>query len=411
MLFAIMEILSIIARMIRRQLIDQIGILRKGYPAIAITGPRQSGKTTLAQLSCGAELPYVNFESPLERVDFAADPTGFFRRFPHGGILDEVQHVPDLLSFLQVRIDADRGMGRWILTGSQQLELGRNVSQTLTGRVSLLELLPLSYAELQAAGKHPQSLADAVVRGGYPAIYDEARTVSPARWLEDYLATFLNRDIRNVLEVHNPSAFDRFVRLCAARTGQILNTAGLARDSGIDGKTAATWLSVLEACYLIRLVRPYFRNFGKRLIKAPKLYFLDTGLACRLLHITDVNQAVSHPLWGALVENWCLVEIIKTRLNQGLPSVLWYWRTSDGLEVDVLIESGASLVPIEIKASATIRHQDLAGIVKLRALTGGKSGITIEPGILIYGGDERRPVGGDRTVPWNNIADAVPRGP
>jgi hypothetical protein len=395
----------------KRQLTDHIATLRRGYPAIAITGPRQSGKTTLAQQACGAEFPYVNFESPLERVAFTADPNGFFQRYPNGGILDEVQLVPDLLSYLQVKIDADRAQGRWILTGSQQFELGRNVSQSLAGRVAHLELLPLSYAEMQAAGKNPTRPADAVVRGGYPALYDDARDLQPGRWLEDYIATFIDRDIRTIININNRPAFERFVRLCAGRTGQILNTTSLARDCGIDDKTAAAWLSVLEACYLIRLVRPYFRNFGKRMIKAPKLYFLDTGLACRIMHITDVNQLTVHPLWGALTETWCIMEIIKTRLNQGLPSELWYWRTSDGVEVDALIETGASLVPFEIKASATIMHQDLAGIVKFRALSGGASGTTVDPGVLIYGGDERRPAGVDRFVPWHAIAESVPNGP
>ena len=393
--------------MIPRVLLSLLPELRKGYPAVAITGPRQSGKTTLAKQAC-SDLPYINFESPLERVEFNADPQGFFRRFALGGILDEVQHVPDLLSYLQVQIDADGAMGRWILTGSQQLELGSGVSQSLAGRVALLDLLPLSYAEAKAADRHPASLAEAIFRGGYPALYDANRVLDPSRWLEDYLATFVNRDIRTAIEVKNRSAFEIFVRLCAARTGQTLNAAELARDSGIDAKTAASWLSVLEECYIVRRVRPYFRHFGKRLMKAPKLYFLDTGLACRLLHISDVNQVVSHPAWGALTETWSIIEILKGRLNRGLRPSLWYWRTSDGHEVDAVVESGTSLFPFEIKASSTIHRQDLAGIVKLRDLVGREMGNTVESGGVIYGGDELRAVGIDHFIPWHRIDDYVP---
>ncbi len=264
--------------MISRQLQVEVRKLRESYPAIAITGPRQSGKTTLARTSC-PDLPYVNFESPLERADFVADPLGFLQRFSEGGIFDEIQHVPELLSYLQVRIDADLQPGRFILTGSQQLELNRSVSQSLAGRVALLELLPFSHTELAAHDRAPRSLAEAVFRGSYPVLYDPMRKVEPTRWLEDYLATFIHRDVRQIIEVRNRESFDRFVRLCAARTGQIFNASALATECGVNHATIRSWMSVMESCYLVRFLRPYYRNFGKRLVKAPKLYFVDSGLA------------------------------------------------------------------------------------------------------------------------------------
>ena len=396
--------------MIQRQLCSVVTTLRRGYPAIAISGPRHSGKTTLAKQACGTSLPYVNFESPLERAEFTRDPLGFFQRFPKGGILDEVQHIPNLNSFLQVQIDQEPAMGRWILTGSQHLELERGLTQSLAGRVAMLELLPLSYQETRAAGRHPPTLAAAVLRGGYPVLYDPGRDVDPQRWLEDYVTTFINQDIRQLLEVRNRSAFDRFVRLCAARTGQILNMAQLGSDCGIDGKTTAAWLGILEACYLIQLVRPYSRNFGKRLVKSPKLYFLDTGLACRLLHIADVNQVVSSPNWGALVETWCVMELVKTQLNRGTTPTLWYWRSSDGIEVDIVLELGQSLHPIEIKAAVSAQHQDLAAIEKFRTLTHRDQEVQVQPGTVIYSGEEHRPMGRDRFLPWTAISDAIPGG-
>lgn len=393
--------------MLLRHAAALVPTLRQGYQAVAVTGPRQSGKTTLAK-AAAPDLPYVNFESPLERADFLQDPQGFFRRFPMGAILDEVQQVPELWSHLQVQIDAAGAMGRWLLTGSQQLELGRGISQSLAGRVAWLELLPLSHAELQQVDYAPRTLAEAVLLGGYPALYDTQRKLEPARWLEDYLATFISRDVADILEVQNRGAFDRFIRLCAARTGQILNTAELGRDVGIDNKTAAKWLSVLEACYLIRRLQPHHRNFGKRLVKHPKLHFIDTGLACRLLHISDVEQLVHHPLWGALVESWCVGEAIKARLNQGLPANAWYWRSSDGVEVDLLFEIGLDLHPREIKAGVTPQRDDLAAITKFTVLAARDPSTRVGPGMVIYGGDELRPVGQNSLVPWTAISSTVP---
>ena len=395
--------------MLHRQVSAVLPGLRRGYQAIAITGPRQSGKTTLARMAA-PDLPYVNFESPVERSSFVDDPRGFFRRHPSGAILDEVQHVPDLWSHLQVEIDAAAAMGRWVLTGSQQLELGRGISQSLAGRVALVDLLPLSYAELRLGGCAPRTLAEAVLRGGYPALYDDRRQVEPARWLDDYLATFVGRDVQHLLDVRNRHAFDRFVRLCAARTGQILNTAELGRDCGVDQKTAASWLSVLEACYLIRRLAPHHRNFGKRLIKSSKLHMIDTGVACRLLHISDPEQLAGHPQWGALAESWCVGEAIKARLHRGLPANAWYWRSSDGIEVDLLLELGQTLHPVEVKATSTPQPADAAALAKFAALAQRDPATIAAPGLLIAGGEPRGAAGRHRFVPWTEIAEAIPEG-
>ncbi len=388
-----------------RHLLPVVTGLRKGYPAVLITGPRQSGKTTFAK-SAFQDLPYVNLESPLERAELQNDPHGFLGRFPDGAILDEIQNVPDALSYLQVRIDDDGRQGRWCLTGSQQLDLNRHVSQSLAGRVARLELLPFSLTEIQEAPSRPRGLADAILRGGYPPLHDADRQLEPLRWLEDYLASFVNRDIRSILNVRDRNTFDRFLRLCATYTGQVFEAARLARDIGVDRKTIVNWLSALEECYLVRLLRPHHRNFGKRITKRPKLYFLDSGLACRLFHIADVNQLRSHPQWGALVETWCIGEVFKARLNRGQPLDCWFWRTGDGIEVDLVVETGQKLIPIEIKASSTAHFAHGANIRKLRDLSEGGE-VEVPPGIVIYGGDETRPCGPDSFVPWNNIDRAV----
>lgn len=392
--------------MLPRQLRKCVPALRKGYPAIAITGPRQSGKTTFAREEF-ADLPYVNFESPLEREAFARDPLGFLARFPDGAVLDEVQNVPDLLSYLQVRIDEERRMGRWALTGSQQLEFGRGVTQSLAGRVALLQLLPLSYAETTASPRAATTLAGAVLRGGYPPLFDPDRELDPLRWLEDYLATHIDRDIRQVVEVRNRGAFDLFLRHCAARSGQLLNTAELARDCTVDHGTVSRWLDVMETCFVVRRLQPHHRNFGKRLVKRSKLYFLDSALACRLLHIADENQLRLHPLWGALAETWFFTEVLKARLGRGLPAQLWFWRSNDGLEVDLLFEMGDRLVPLEIKAGATPSSENTAGLRKLRHVSERDPAVRVAAGFVLYGGTEDRPSGEDRFVPWDRIDGAV----
>jgi predicted AAA+ superfamily ATPase len=395
--------------MLPRTLAPLVALFRETYPVVAIFGPRQAGKTILAQLAA-PDLKYVNLESPFEREAATADPMGFLSRFPAGGILDEVQHVPDLLSYLQVRVDADRTRGRWIVTGSYQIDLGRRIAQSLAGRVMRLELLPFSHAELATSARRPSSLAEAVFRGGYPRLYDESYPEPPG-WLEQYVADFIDRDVRQILEIRDRHAFGRFMHVCAARTGTIVNASELGQDIGVDHKTISAWLGVLEACYIIRLLRPHSRNFGKRITRNPKLYFIDSGLACRLLHMTGLQQVMDHPNWGALVETWCVSEIVKTRAHRALQDNLWFWRSSDGIEIDVVIETADRLVPIEIKAAVTPDLRAAAPMRKLRELAQQSPGTKVGPGLVIMGGEEALQLGDDRIVPWHGIAEALSAAP
>lgn len=283
----------------------------------------------------------------------------------------------------------------------------RGATQSLAGRVSNLELFPFSHEELAASSRRPRSVEEALHRGGYPPLYDERRELEPTEWLENYLATFVHRDVRAVVELRNPPAFDRFLRLCAARTGQELNKLGLAVECGVDHKTIDLWLGALESSYVVRLLRPYHRNFGKRVVKRPKLYFLDVGLACRLLHITEVRQLEAHPLRGALFETWCFTEVLKYFAHRGRKESLWYWRSSDGIEIDLLLERGQTLVPIEIKVGMTPSAAAAAGIRKLHELRARDPDVEVAPGLVLFGGDEPRSGAGVEFVPWNEISAAM----
>jgi len=393
-------------KILDRALTPVVPKLREGYPVLFITGPRESGKTTFARIAFD-DLPYVNLESPIERANFQTDPIGFLDQFPDGAVLDEVQNVPEALSYLQVRVDQDGRLGRWVLTGSQQPALNREISQSLAGRVAHIELLPFSMAELGSAENEPRTLTEAVLRGGYPPLYDSDKKLEVVGWLEDYLSTFVSRDVRSVLAIRDRNAFDRFLRLCASNTAQVFEATTISRDIGIDAKTIWSWISVLEACYIVKLLRPHHRNFGKRITKRPKLYFLDSGLACRLLHIADVNQLRSHPLWGALAETWCVTEVLKARLHRRLAPSTWFWRSSDGYEVDLIIETGRGLIPIEIKSGSTPHLKYGATISKLRELSERTPETQVSPGFIIYGGEQDRPCGDDRFVPWRLIDHAI----
>ena len=285
--------------MIPRLATPLLNELRLGYPVITITGPRQSGKTTLARAAF-PDKRYVSLETPDEREFAATDPRSFLARWPNGAVIDEVQHVPALFSWIQTDVDACGQMGRYVLTGSQNFALMANITQSLAGRSALVQLLPLSIAELSSAGQLPTDLDAMLLRGGYPALYD--RKLNPARWLADYTMSYLERDVRQISQVQDLSTFQRFLRLCAGRTGQLLNLSNLAQDAGIAQTTARAWLSVLEASYIVFLLQPHHRNLGKRIVKMPKLYFLDTALAASLMGIQTTTQLAIHPLRGALFE-------------------------------------------------------------------------------------------------------------
>ncbi len=320
-------------------------------PVVVLTGPRQSGKTTLVR-TVFADMPYVNLEAPDLRERALVDPRGFLDGLPDGGVLDEVQRAPELLSYIQVDVDARRQRGRWILTGSQNLLLLSGISQSLAGRAALLELLPFSMAELRAADWLETDLFSLLWRGGYPALFD--RGEDPAAWLASYVATYVERDVRQTLNVGDLLAFQTFLRIAATRTGQLLNLSQLGGDAGIVHNTAKSWVGVLEASYLAKRLPPFHRNLGKRLVKTPKLHWLDTGVACYLLGIRSPDELRLHPLRGAIFESWVVSEIMKAHHNAGQQAKLSFFRDAHGLEVDVLIEHGANLTGVEVKSGATV---------------------------------------------------------
>ena len=339
--------------MIRRQASQLLVQMSKGFPIVALTGPRQSGKTTLARQAF-PDKPYFSLEDPEVRQRLAADPKQFFAILPSGAVLDEVQRCPEVFSYLQGLVDERARMGEFVITGSQQFGLLDNITQSLAGRVGLLQLLPLSLAELTATGMSPRTLEQTVWMGGYPALFDQRRQLEqPAQWLSAYASTYIERDVRQVLEVSKLSLFQRFVLMSAARTGQLLNLSALAADCGISHTTARSWLTVLEASYVVYLLQPYHQNFGKRLVKMPKLYFLDTGLAAYLTKWPDADSLEAGSMSGAILETWLFAEILKSYWHNGLEGNLFFYRDTDQREVDLLIEVGDTLYPVEFKKTAS----------------------------------------------------------
>jgi uncharacterized protein len=390
--------------MIPRSALTALHRLALGFPIVALTGPRQSGKTTLSRAAF-PDKPYVSLENPDER-DFAdSDPRRFLARFPQGAILDEVQRCPALLSWLQGVVDERGLMGDFILTGSAQFELMAGITQSLAGRIGRVELLPLSAHELHAAHALPDSLETLLLRGGYPALY--ARPVSADDWFSNYVATYLERDVRQLLAVRDLTQFQRFVRMCAARSGQILNLAALGADCGISAVTAREWLSVLEASYLVTRLQPYHRNFGKRLVKTPKLYFLDAGLMAWLLGIRDADSIHTHAARGALFETWVVSELLKQRYNRGENAKLYFWRDNVGHEVDVLYETPQGLQAIEIKSGSTFAADWPMAIKKWQGLVQQEPAQAPEQPrqpIIIYGGEGSHERQGCVVQGWQEFA-------
>lgn len=361
--------------MIYREAEKELQLLSAQFKAVAVTGPRQSGKTTLVK-KVFKEKAYVNLENPDLRQFAREDPRGFLSNYPDGAVLDEVQRVPELFSYLQQILDEKEQNGLFILTGSNNFLLNGNISQSLAGRVGYLFLLPLDIGEINPGANMSNQL---IFKGGYPEIYQ--KDIDPKKYYDNYIRTYVERDVRLLKNITDLYTFERFLRLCAGRTGQLLNMSSLAADVGVDVKTIGSWLGVLEASFIAFRLYPYHENYNKRIVKMPKLYFYDTGLASALMGIEDVSQLTIHPLRGGLFENLVVVDFLKRLYNNGKQNNLYFWRDNIGNEVDLLIKKGANRYPVEIKSAQTISDEFFKGIRYWNKLT------NTEGGYLVYAGD------------------------
>jgi predicted AAA+ superfamily ATPase len=376
------------------------------FPVVIVTGPRQSGKTTLLKHLFAGIYTYVSLEPPDVRAAASDDPRGFLAMYPPPCIMDEVQNAPDLLPYIKERVDADRSNpGQYLLTGSQNLLLMERVTESLAGRTAVLRLLPLSQREIlgtpqalfpwELEEKRPlhrelayDKLWETFLGGSYPELSSD-RTKDSTLWYASYIQTYLERDVRSLRQVGDLTTFQSFLRAIAARSGGLLKLSEMSRDIGVAVNTAKAWLSILEATYQVIILRPYFANVGKRLVKTPKLYFTDVGMLCYLAGLRDPRHAASGPMGGAIFETAVLTEIVKTYLHRGEEPRVYFWRTSTGIEVDILVETDGQIVPIESKLSATPRPAMAKGIVALRKDLGKKA----LPGYVVHPGDIRLPLG------------------
>ena len=381
--------------MIYRRLTEALQAYSEQFPVVFLTGPRQSGKTTLLR-SLFAEKPYASLEDPDVREFALEDPRGFLATYPEGAVLDEVQRVPLLFSYLQGIVDRQPGR-RFILSGSQHFLMMKQINQSLAGRAGVLALLPLSLLELKKAGKLLESPEEQIFRGMYPRLYGEGG--SAHAFYTSYLNTYIERDVRSLQNIGDLSDFLRFIRLCAGRIGQVLNISSLASDAGISPNTAKSWLSVLEASYVCFLLKPHHANFNKRLIKSPKLYFYDTGLAGALLYLEEARQLETHFARGSLFENMIVLELLKHRLHNARQPNLYFWRDRHGHEVDCLLERADTLTPVEIKAGKTFNFSYFDGLRYWNELSGN----AVENTYVIYAGDESRETSAGKLIAWKDV--------
>ncbi len=364
---------------VKRTIESSIKYYAKKYPVLAVTGPRQSGKTTMLK-TMFPKYTYISLENPDLREFATTDPNGFFEYYSGNLILDEVQQTPALFSYIQTLVDASGKMGQFILSGSQNLHLMQHITQSLAGRVALFKLLPFDFTELQQAKLLPNDYEDILVKGSYPAIFD--RALSSKVFYANYLQTYVEKDLKQLIDVRDLRQFRNFISLCAARSGQLVNLNSLGNECGISQPTAKAWLSVLESSYIVFLLQPYHVNFNKRIIKTPKLYFYDTGLLCHLLKITNPKSIQLHPLKGSLFENLIVAEAFKQNDHKYLHADFCFWRDASGNEVDLLVEHNDKLSIAEINASSTIKNEHFKGLNYFGALEGSN----VKSKNLIYTG-------------------------
>jgi hypothetical protein len=384
--------------MIKRTLSAKLRALSEKFPIVSVIGPRQSGKTTLVK-AVFPDMDYVNLENP-DTLQFARDdPRRFLGNHPDGLIIDEAQRAPELFSYIQVITDEKPGTKQFILTGSQHFLLIEKVTQSLAGRVALLTLLPLALEELSEHVRLP-SVDHLLYQGLYPRIW--AQKINPTDWYASYVQTVVERDVRLIKNIGNLDTFYRFVQLCAGRIGQLVNYASMGKQLGVATNTVRSWLSILMASFIVFLLPPHSRSFNKRVVKMPKLYFYDPGLAYYLLGIENPKQIMTHYMRGVLFENLIILELLKHRYNQGRRSNLYFWRDNNGREIDCIIEVGSgSLVPVEIKSAETIRSDFLKPLVFWQKISGTPTGKSF----LIYGGEEQQIRSQGIVLPWKQIND------
>jgi len=383
-----------------RNLLNKLRITAEYYPVVLLDGPRQSGKTTLSKIAFPTKA-YISLE-PMDNREFArTDPRGFLSEYRAGAIIDEVQHAPDLLSYIQDEVDRNPEAGRFILTGSQNLAISHAVSQSLAGRAGILHLLPFSRNEIAAVGDGPKDLFELLWTGGYPRIYD--RGIPAQQWLSDYVATYIQRDVRQIVNVGDLSRFTTFLKLCAAHTAQELRLSALGSDAGVSHNTANAWLSVLESSFLCFRLPAWHRNLRKQIVKSPKLHFFDSGLACYLLGIKEPAQLRHHPLRGAIFESWVFSEYYKRKIHNGEEPHLFHFRESRGIEVDFVEPGGEFTSLIEAKSGETIGSDFFDGMQALEKLLASQRAADQIMKTLVYGGSESFTRNGVHVVGWSAV--------
>jgi len=382
--------------MISRTLSDKLKYFAKLYPVISVTGPRQSGKTTLVKQAF-ANYKYFNLEDVDIRNFAITDPKGFLGNAGEGMIIDEIQRVPELFSYIQNIVDRSDKTGQFIITGSQNFLLMESITQTLAGRIAILKLLPFSNFELKEANLISDNFKTQIFKGAYPRLYD--KNIPPKDFYSFYIQTYLERDVKQIRNISNQNTFIRFIKMCAGRVGQLLNITNLANDCGITQVTAKSWLSVLEASYIIYFLQPHYKNFNKRLVKMPKMYFCDTGLVCSLLGIKDEYQVQPHYLYGALFENFIINEFQKFFYNNVIEPELYFWRDKNGKEIDLIIEMQNKLMAVEIKAGETFVSNYFKNLKYWNKLSGNSE----ENSFIVYGGTSNLKTSNGELFSWLNI--------